>query len=144
MKFFEQLRPINNKKVHMAFLVQSGFPETSQSYYLRPYLELITKRLGVSFDGTIIKGGVEGIRMKPEKGNKKFFDQMESIGRTYARTGIMDLALKKEYEKSEYLPKFAQLIYSIVSLTGLTNYYWDYNLKKNGAFEKRYAKPYTK
>lgn len=37
MKFFEQLKPINNKDVHMAFLVQSGFPETSQSYYLRPY-----------------------------------------------------------------------------------------------------------
>ncbi|NLO09709.1 MAG: hypothetical protein GX129_07520 [Clostridiales bacterium] len=81
MKFFEELRPINNKDVHMAFLVQSGFPETSQSYYLRPYLELITKRLGVSYDGTIIKGGVEGLKMKPEKANKKFFDQMGQVGR---------------------------------------------------------------
>lgn len=143
MKFFELLKPINNKEVHMAFLVQSGFPETSQSYYLRPYLELITKRLGVSFDGTIIKGGVEGIQMKPEKANKKFFDQMELIGRTFASKGIMDLDLKKEYEKSEYLSKGTQLLFSIFSLTGLTNYYWDFNLKKNGAYEKRFAKPYT-
>ena len=143
MKFFEQLKPLNNKEIHMAFLVQSGFPETSQSYYLRPYLELITKRLGVSFDGTIIKGGVEGIQMKPEKANKKLFDQMELIGRTYASKGIMDLSIKKEYVKSEYLSKGAQLLYSIVSLTGLTNFYWDFNLKKNGAFEKRFAKPYT-
>ncbi len=142
MKFFEQLKPINNKKVHMAFLVQSGFPETSQSYYLRPYLELITKRLGVSFDGTIIKGGVEGIQMKPEKANRKFFDQMELIGRTYASKGIMDLTLKKEYEKSEYLSKGTQLLFSIFSLTGLINYYWDFNLKKNGAYENRFAKPY--
>ena len=126
----------------MAFMVQSGFPETSQSYYLRPYLELITKRLGVSFDGTIIKGGIEGIRMKPEKANQKLFDQLESIGRTYAAKGMMDLTLKKEYEKDEYLSKGAQLIYSIVSLTGLTNYYWDFNLKKNSAYEKRFAKPY--
>ncbi len=143
MKFFEQLKPVNNKEVHMAFLVQSGFPETSQSYYLRPYLELMTKRLGISFDGTIIKGGVEGIQMKPEKANKKFFDQMESIGRTYAGKGIMDLTLKKEYEKSEYLSKGMQLLFSIFSLTGLTNCYWDANLKKNGAYEKRFAKPYT-
>lgn len=143
MKFFEQLKPINNKDIHMAFLVQSGFPETSQSYYLRPYLELITKRLGVSFDGTIIKGGVEGIRMKPEKANKKFFDQMETIGRTYASIGIMDLNQKKEYEKSEYLSKGSQLLFSLFSLTGLTNYYWDFNLKKNDAYEKRFAKPYT-
>jgi len=96
MKFFEQLKPMNNKEVHMAFFVQSGFPETSQSYYLRPYLELITKRLGVSFDGTIIKGGVEGIQMKPEKANKRFFDQMELIGRTYAGKGIMDLTYISE------------------------------------------------
>lgn len=142
MKFFEQLKPINNKEVHMAFLVQSGFPETSQSYYLRPYLELITKRLGVSFDGTIIKGGVEGIQMKPEKANKKFFDQMELVGRTYASKGIMDLTLKKEYEKAEYLSKGTQLLFSIFSLTGLINYYWDFNLKKNGAYKKRFAKPY--
>lgn len=143
MKFFELLKPIYNKEVHMAFLVQSGFPETSQSYYLRPYLELITKRLGVSFDGTIIKGGVEGIQMKPEKANKRLFDQMEKIGRTYAVKGIMDLSLKKEYEKSEYLSKGTQLLYSIVSLTGLTNFYWDLNLRKNGAYKKRFAKPYT-
>lgn len=142
MKFFEQLKPIKNKEVHMAFLVQSGFPETSQSYYLRPYLELITKRLGVSFDGTIIKGGVEGIQMKPEKANKKLFRQMESIGRTYASKGIMDLNLKKEYEKSEHLSKGIQLLFSIFSLIGLTNYYWDFNLKKNGVYEKRFAKPY--
>jgi len=109
---------------------------------LRPYLELITKRLGVSFDGTIIKGGVEGIQMRPEKANKKFFEQMESIGKTYASKGIMDLALKEEYEKSEYLSKGTQLLFSIFSLTGLTNYYWDFNLKKNGAYEKRFAKPY--
>ncbi|NLL76099.1 MAG: hypothetical protein GX235_02480 [Clostridiales bacterium] len=142
MKFFEQLKPINNKAVHMAFLVQSGFPETSQSYYLRPYLELITKRLGVSFDGTIIKGGVEGIQMKPDKANQEFFAQLETIGRTYADKGIMDLALKKEYEKSEYLSKGAQFIFSLFSLTGLTNFYWDYNLKKNGAYKNRFAKPY--
>ena len=144
MKFIELLKPIHNKEVHMAFFVQSGFPETSQSYYLRPYLELITKRLGVFFDGTIIKGGLEGIRMKPEKANQRLFDQMEQIGRTYAGKGIMDLNLKKEYEKSEYLSKGTQILYSILSLTGLTNYYWDLNLKKNGAYEKRFAKPYIK
>ena len=143
MKFLERLKPINNKHVHMAFFVQSGFPETSQSYYLRPYLELITKRLGTSFDGTIIKGGVEGIQAKPEKANKKFFDQMERLGRTYASKGIMDLDLKKEYEKSEYLSKGVQILFSLLSFTGLTNYYWNSNLKKNGAYGKRFAKPYN-
>ncbi|SDN68795.1 NAD(P)H-dependent oxidoreductase [Acetanaerobacterium elongatum] len=142
MKFFEQLKPVNNKKVHMAFLVQSGFPETSQSYYLRPYLELLTKRLGTAFDGTIIRGNVEGIQQQTEKQNKKFFDELKQIGETYASKGIMDVTLKKEYEKMAYLPKAAQVIFSILSVFGVTNGYWNSNLKKNGAYEKRYARPY--
>lgn len=144
MKFFEQLVPVNDKTVHMAFLVQSGFPEASQSYYLRPYLEIFTKRLGVSFDGIMIKGGVEGIRMRPDKANKKLFYQMETVGKTYASKGIMDLTLKQEYEKSAYLSKGAQFLFTVLSWTGLTNFYWDYNLKKNGAYQNRFAKPYLK
>jgi multimeric flavodoxin WrbA len=144
MKFFELLKPIDNKQVHIAYFIQSGFPETSQSYYLRTYLELLTKRLGVSYDGIIIKGGMEGLRMKPEKSNKKFFVQMEAIGKTYASKGIMDLTLKKEYEKDAYLSKGNQLVFSLLSLTGLTNLYWDYNLRKNGAYKKRFAKPYMR
>lgn len=142
MKFFQQLKPVDRKEVHMAFFVQSGFPENSQSYYLRPYLELLTKRLGVSFDGTIIKGGVEGLRMKPEKANKQFFDEMEQIGKTYVQTGLMDRRLKEKYEKLKYLPKAAQFFYSLLSLTGLTDFYWNLNLKKNGAYKNRYDKPY--
>ncbi len=142
MKFFETLQPIHSKDVHMAFFVQSGFPETSQSYYLRPYLEILTKRLGVSYDGIIIKGGMEGTRITPEKSNKKLFDLIEQIGRTYATTGIMDKSLKKEFEKEERMSKRAQFVYNIVSLTGLTNLYWDYNLRQNKAFKNRYARPY--
>lgn len=142
MKFFELLKPVKRKEVHIAFFVQSGFPETSQSYYLRPYLELLTKRLEVSYDGTLIKGGVEGIQMKPEKANKQLFEQMIMIGKTYGEKGIMDPELKKEYEKMEYMPKASQIIFSFFSLIGLTNFYWDYHLKKNGAYKKRFAKPY--
>jgi hypothetical protein len=30
----------------------------------------------------------------------------------------------------------------MMAKTGLTNFYWNSNLKKNGAFEKRFDKPY--
>jgi hypothetical protein len=144
MNFFEKLAPVNKDKVHMAFLIQSGFPETSQSYYLRPYLELLTKRLGVSFDGIIIKGGVEGIHIKPEKANRKFFGQMQEVGIVYGKDGIMDTRLKKEYEKEEYLSKGVQILYRLFSFTGLTNFYWNYNLKQNGAYQSRFDRPYSK
>ncbi len=143
MQFFELLRPVDQKEVHMAFFVQSGFPETSQSYYLRPYLELLAAKLGVQFDGILIKGGVEGIQMKPEKANQKLFDQMKLLGSTYARKGIMDASLIKEYKKEEHMSRLVQIIFTILRPTGLPNFYWDYYLKKNGAFEKRFARPYA-
>lgn len=143
MKFFEQLKPVDQKEVHIAYFIQSGFPETSQSYYLRPYLELLTDRLGAKFDGILIKGGVEGIQMKPEKANQQLFDQMKQLGMTYAQKGIMDTLLISEYKKEEQLPKFVQVLFTLLRPTGLPNFYWDYYLKKNGAFKMRFARPYT-
>jgi hypothetical protein len=67
---------------------------------------------------------------------------MELLGSTYASKGMMDSTLMKEYEKSAHLSKGIQILFAIFSLTGLTNQYWDMNLKKNGAFEKRFDKPY--
>ena len=142
MKFFEQLKPVDQKEVHIAYFIQSGFPETSQSYYLKPYLELLTDRLGAKFDGILIKGGVEGIQMKPEKANQQLFDQMKQLGVTYAQKGIIDISLISEYKKEEQLSKFVQILFTILRPTGLPNFYWDYNLKKNGAFKMRFAKPY--
>ena len=95
----------------MAFFIQSGFPETSQSYYIRPYFSLLAKRLGVSFDGVMVKAGVEGMQLNSQKKNKKLFGQMQQFGRTYAKEGI-------------------------------TNMYWDMNLKKNNAYGKRFDRPY--
>lgn len=144
MKFFGQLQPVNNPEVHMAFFVQSGFPETGQSYYLRPYLELLTQRLGVAFDGTIVRGGMEGTHVHSEEQNEKTFEQMRQIGKTYAEKGIMDQTMKKEYEKMARLPKVAQIIYSVLASLGLADGYWHSALKKNGTYEKRFAKPYRR
>ncbi len=111
MKFIEKLRVYNNSNIHMAFFIQSGFPETSQSYYIRPYFSLLAKRLGVSFDGVMVKAGVEGMQLNSQEKNKKLFGQMQQFGRTYAKEGI-------------------------------TNMYWDMNLKKNNAYGKRFDRPY--
>ena len=128
----------------MAFFVQSGFPETGQGFYLRPYLELLTKRLGVTFDGTILRGGMEGTHVQTEKQNEKVYEQMRQIGKTYAETGIMDRAVKKEYDKMAYLPKAVIAIYSILAATGMMDSYWHDALKKNGTYEQRRARPYMK
>jgi len=37
----------------------------------------------------------------------------------------------------------ARIIYRLISLTGLTNFYWNGMLKKNGAWKQRFNTPYS-
>jgi hypothetical protein len=36
-----------------------------------------------------------------------------------------------------------QFLFNIIIKTGLANFYWNSNLKKNGAFQHRFDKPLT-
>lgn len=141
MKFFEQLRPLSREN-HITFVVQSGFLESAQSHYLRPYLSLLVKRLGAAYGGTVIKGGVEGTQMKPEQANRKLFDNFNRLGREIMKNGAVSDALINELGDSAHLKKSMILIYKVISLTGLTNFIWNMQLKKNRAYKERFNKPY--
>lgn len=142
MKFFEKLQPSTTGDCHVAFIVQSGFPESRQSHYLRPYLGLLAKRLGYVYDGLIIKGGVEGLQIKPPQSIKPFYNQLKTLGSTYGTTGIMDPNIKKAFEEPQQMSVAAKTIYTLLSYTGVTNFYWDMHLRKNGAFKQRFDRPY--
>jgi hypothetical protein len=68
MAFIEKLQA---SKGSISFFVQSGFPESSQSHYLEAYFEQLALRLGRTYLGTAIKGGVEGLQMRPLRLKKK-------------------------------------------------------------------------
>jgi multimeric flavodoxin WrbA len=142
MKFFEQLKPLSSEN-QMTFVVQSGFSESAQSHYLRSYLTLFVKRLGAAYGGTVIKGGVEGIQMQPEKANRKLFDKFNQLGREIMKDGAVSDALINELAGSIHLKKSEIVLFRIISKTGLTNFYWDMQLKKNGAFKERFSRPYV-
>jgi hypothetical protein len=36
-----------------------------------------------------------------------------------------------------------RLLYRLLDLTGLTRSYWDWMLKKNGAYDRRFVRPYS-
>ena len=62
---------------------------------------------------------------------------------TYASENKHNLTAE-QIQREAHLTKGTQFIFSIFSLIGLTNFYWDFNLKKKGAYEKRFEKPYIK
>jgi len=139
MAFIEKLEPSIGS---LAFIIQSGFPESSQSYFLEVYFEELGKILNRKYLGTAIKGGVEGLQIRPLKQQNKMIQPFVSLVEGLVIQGKMDPALIKQLSKPIYLPKAMQLLFTILNKTGLVNIFWDQQLKKNNSFEKRFAKPY--
>ena len=126
----------------IGYIVQSGFSEAIHSRFVEKYFIKLTKRLNSEYLGTIIKGGVEGVQVKPGWMTKKLFDFFNKLGKIYGETGKFDEKIINQLAKPEKLTAGAILFYKILDKTGLTNFYWNSLLKKNNAFEKRFDTPY--
>ena len=141
MKFLEKISN-QNKTISFSFLVQSGFMESAHSHYIRPYLGLYCKRIGVSYGGTAIKGGMEGIKMRPENSLKNLFSQFQNLGSSYIAEGAISDEIIKSLANPVDLSNVFKFIFYIGVLTGTSQFYWNMQLKKNGAFDKRWDRPY--
>lgn len=143
--FIEQLHPFCSQENNpdIGFVVQSGFPETIHSRYVEKYLEKLAKRLGSKYLGTVIKGGVEGIQVQPSWMTGKLFDAFYRLGLHFGKTGEFDKEIIQLLAKQERMSGFARFIYRLLSLTGFTNFYWNHQLKKNNAYDQRFARPYS-
>lgn len=143
MKFFEKLTPLQEKDaVQMAFFVQSGFMESYQSTYLLPYLAHLPSRLNAVYGGTLIKGSMEGIQIRPEKSLTKLFDQVKTLGASYIEKGVFDYEIADEFKKPYKLTGTWKTIYKSLKWTGIMNFYWNMQLKKNGVMKNRFDQPY--
>jgi len=98
--------------------------------------------LGAQCAGIIKKAGVEGIRIMPERMSRKLASQFETIGRDLALRGKPEDSLVTQLALPRKFSAFRLGLYRLLSLTGLTNLYWDQKLREHGAFGKRFARPY--
>jgi hypothetical protein len=140
MEFVEKLKP---SKGSISFFVQSGFPESSQSHYLEAYFEQLALRLGRTYLGTAIKGGVEGMQMRPAKARDKAIEPLANAIINLFEQGKFS---QKDIKKLAMPVRFGVIVIVIFKLlykTGLVNIMWDQQLKENGAFEKRFDRPET-
>ncbi len=143
--FIDSLAPFVGREGNpkLAFLVQSGFPEAHHSRFVESYLEKLARRLDEPYAGTIVKGGCEGVRMMPEKMNRRLFEGLHDMGADLASQGQFDPEkLKKLAQPERYLRILAPLIKLMLSLP-ITQFYWNSQLKENDAFEDRFARPFT-
>lgn len=139
--FIEEIAAFKGRcsSTRMLFLIQTGFPEETHTRPMKAYLEKLAKRLGAPCDGVIRMGGGEGARHRAggSKNGDKMLERFRLLGRRYAADGVLDETVCAKLAGSRPLPSFLAWF-----LLPFVNYYfWDRELKRNGAYEKRFAKP---
>jgi len=135
MDFIEGLKPSRGS---ITFFIQSGFPESSQSYYLEAYFEQLAKRLERTYLGTVIKGGMEGLKARPPQSRQKMIEPLATIIEELINHGhiLKDSCIQLGK------PVQLSLLGKAFLKTGIINYYWDQQLKANNALERKNHRPY--
>jgi hypothetical protein len=143
--FIEALEPLRGRENNppIGFLVQSGFPEGLHSRYVERYLEGLAARLGSPYLGTIVKGGGEGVRIRPLEMNQGLFEKLSSLGASFASRGQLDSAILKEIAKPERYPLILNPIFRLFLRLPAAHRYFDNMLKANGAYERRDDSPFV-
>jgi multimeric flavodoxin WrbA len=142
--FLEKLAPLQERDDNppIGFLVQSGFPEALHSRYVERYLEKLAARLHAPYLGTIVKGSGEGVRMMPEDRNAKLFGALQGLGRSLAQTGKLNPKLLSVVAGVERYPAVLAPFFKLFTRLPIASWYWDSQLKENGVYEQRFARPY--
>ncbi|MBA3072015.1 MAG: hypothetical protein FP831_00265 [Anaerolineae bacterium] len=139
MAFIEMLHP---SKGSLGFIIQQGFPESSQSYFLEAYLERMTQHLQRDYMGTAIKGGVEGLQLQPVKEQEKILAPFVELIGSVLEWGQMSEQILAKLTGKGYLSKGMLFMFRLLTPTGLINSYWDRQLKQNNAFHQCFDRPY--
>jgi multimeric flavodoxin WrbA len=143
--FIETLEPYRDRVGNppIGYLVQSGFPESTHSRHVERYLERLAARLGGPYLGAIVKGGCEGVRVMPENMTSKLYTGLREIGQVFAQSGRFDADLLRALARPEWYPAYLAPFFKIFLKTPLATFYWDGQLKQNGVYDQRFARPYV-
>ena len=143
-EFIEALQPLTRGESNppIAFMVQSGFSEALHSRYVEQYLMALAERLNSPYLGTLVRGGCEGVRLQPEKMNRKMFATLHALGQQLGEQGGFERQSVKEFCSFERISTVLVPLVKLVGKLPFMGMYWDMQLKKNNAFEDCFARPY--
>ncbi|MBN1877417.1 MAG: hypothetical protein JXA33_24555, partial [Anaerolineae bacterium] len=105
-------------------------------------LAKLAARLGSPYLGALIKGGGEGIRLMPDKMNRKLFAQLIALGQSLRITGQFAPEAVQKLAKPEHYPSYLIPVFKALVKIPLLTTYWDNQLKENGVYEQRFAQPF--
>jgi multimeric flavodoxin WrbA len=143
--FIEALEPLKGRANNppIGFVVQSGFPEGLHSRYVERYLERLAERLGCAYLGTIVKGNGEPVRIMPPNMTEGLFANLQAIGAGLTTEGCFDPVILPKIAHPERFPAILGPVFKLFLRLPIAHSYFDNMLKQNGAYEQRFAQPYT-
>jgi NAD(P)H-dependent FMN reductase len=126
------------------FVVHSGFPESAQSEPVSAYLARWCSRLDMRLVGSAIKGGSEGFKIMPDGLTRKTRERFTAIGRGLVRDGAFDPEAVRQLAQPRRIKLIGRILLTLLSPTNLQNFYWIMQLKKHGAWDHRFDRPYAR
>ena len=143
LEFLSGLTPKQAPGTKLAFLIQGGFPEASQSRCCEAFLETLPAQLGCEYAGTLIKGDMFGTSRVDEKTREKMLAPFTQMGRTFAQTGCFEKTAVDAFAGPEYMPEKQIRMYNLVG-KHISRFFMGRIAKELGCKEKLDARPYER
>ena len=141
LEFLSGLKPKTMPGTKLAFLLQGGFPEASQSRCCEAYLETLPAQLGCEYAGTLLKGDLFGLSLTDEKSRGKMLAPFTEMGRYYAKTGYFDKPAVDKFATPEYMPQGQIRMYNLF-FKRISRFFMGAIAKKLGCRDRLDARPY--
>lgn len=143
--FIEELEPLCGRENNPAlgFIIQCGFPESINLRALEAYLEKLARRLGCRYLGTALRGGGGSVRDMPSFMARAFTTNVRALGRSLGKTGEFDPEVIRRFAGTEKLPLPQLWFTGTLGDRMARAFFWHREMKKNGAYERRRARPYA-
>lgn len=116
MEFLETLTPKNDGS-KIAFILQSGFAEGIQLRCGEAYLEILAKKLGCEYMGTLVKGDNFSIRFFEDKMRDKITTPYLEMGREYSVNGDFRSENCRKFTGPEVFPAHIRFIVGLMQKT---------------------------
>lgn len=142
LEFLSGLRPKQTPGTKLAFLLQGGFPEASQSRCCEAFLETLPAQLGCGYAGTLIKGDMFGTGFVGEKTREKMLVPFTVMGRTFAEAECFEKSAVDSFAGPEYMSGKEIRMYNLLG-KHISRFFTGYIAKKLGCRSKLDAKPYA-
>ena len=142
LEFLSGLEPKSTKGTTLAFLLQGGFPEASQSRCCEKFVETLPAQLGCAYGGTLIKGGMFMLSLMEEKSRQNLLAGFIEMGRYYAENGYFDKQAVRQFAGPEYMPEKEIRLFNRIGRP-IQRIFMGLMAKKIGCRERLDTKPYA-